>query len=171
MPCLKPWLVMPKRPATTPRPPSLICWPQFLTGSTWGRSGEHAQTSTPCGQFSKVPNSWAVPSKWHDTPIALFMNGNLPVHHALSDALAHPNSCHWVQICFGYDKSSTYFSMRCCRRGHWSGFPLPSLRRSLHPPSCQRPTHTPNHAVVAFRSNSCGFYTFLRSSDIITIMR
>ena len=34
------------------------------------RSGDYAQTVAKCNKFARVPNSWAAPPQWHNTPIA-----------------------------------------------------------------------------------------------------
>jgi len=141
---------------------------------TGSRSGKYAQTTAPKGSFAKVPNSWAPPPKWRNQPLAFILSDFtlldanlcvLPPH----DALKHPKQCRWLQIRYRFDKSATNFSLYRYRRG--TGFLCPvfaALSIIWRTTTLQVPSHEP---LGVYRSDPTGSYTYLRSSEIITVMR
>jgi len=141
---------------------------------TGSRSGEYAQTTAAKGSFAKVPDSWAPPPNWRNQPLAFilsdftFMDEHLCVIPPPT-ALAHTKLCRWIQIRYRFDKSATNFSLRRYRRG--KGFLCPVsaalsiLRRAT---TLQVPANEP---LGVYRSHPKGTYTYLRSSEIIVVMR
>ena len=95
---------------------------------TGSRSGDCAQTTTPKGSFSKVPDSWAPPPKWQNQPLVFILSDFtlLDKHICVilpHEALKNPKRCCWIQIRYRFDKSATNFSLRRYRRG--KGFLCP----------------------------------------------
>jgi len=147
-----------------------ICLGVF-TGS---RSGKYAQTTAPKGSFAKVPDSWAPPPKWRNQPLVFLLSDFTLLDENLCvmpphDALKNPKRCCWLQIRYRFDKSTTNFSLRRYCRG--KGFLCPAfaalsiIRRAT---TLQVPCNEP---LGVYRSNPTGSYTYLRSSEIITVMR
>ena len=141
---------------------------------TGSRSGEYAQTTAPKGSFAKVPDSWAPPPKWRNQPLAFTLSDFTLLDATLCvvpphDALKNPKQCRWLQIRYRFDKSATNFSLRRYRRGR--GFLCPVfaalsiIRRAA---ILQVP---PNEPLGVYRCDPTGSYTYLRSSEIITVMR
>jgi len=144
----------------------------IFTGS---RSGEYAQTVAKRGQFACVPNSWAAPTEWKNTPLAFIVadfafcdvHMRLVKLSILLDATAHASAFIHVRFCF--DESSTNFTIHKHKAG--KGFLCP-VRAAL---SILRRAHLlqvpPLHPVGVFRTHPSGSFTYLQSSDVITVMR
>jgi len=144
----------------------------IFTGS---RSGEHAQTVAKRGHIACVPNSWAAPTEWKGTPLA-FIAADFTFYDAhmrlvklsiLLDATAQAPA--FIHVRFRFDKSSTNFTIRKYKAG--KGFLCPvcaalSILRRAH--LLQVP---PLHPVGVFRTHPSGVFTYLQSSDVLTVIR
>jgi len=144
----------------------------IFTGS---RSGEYAQTVAKRGHFACVPNSWAAPSEWKNTPLAFVADDFTfyDVHMRLmKQSLLLAPKAHtpaFIHVRFRFDKSSTNFTIRKYRAGTSFLCPVRAaisiLRRAqlLDVPSL--------HPVGVFRTHPSGTFTYLQSRDVITVMR
>jgi len=148
------------------------CCIGIFTGS---RLDECAQTVAKRGQFACVPNSWAAPTEWKNTPWAFIaadftfydVHMRLVKLSILLDATAHAPA--FIHVRFRFDKSSTNFTISKYKAG--KGFLCP-VRAAL---SILRRAHLlqvpPLHPVGVFRTHPSGSFTHLQSSDVITVMR
>jgi len=158
----------------TPRPFHTVFDWICLGVFTGSRSGEYAQTTAPKGSFAKVPDSWAPPPKWCNQPLAFMLSDFTLLDEHLCvipphEALQNPKRCSWIQIRYRFNKSATNFSLWRYRRGKGFLCPVPAafsiIRRAtvLQVPS--------NEPLGVCRSSPLGSYTYLRSSEIITVMQ
>jgi hypothetical protein len=143
----------------------------IFTGS---RAGEYAQTVASSGSFSRVPLSWAPPPEWRNMPVAFIASDFTFTDKALNvipltQALKSPKLCHRLQLRFRYDKGPTNFSIRRFCRGQSFLCPVSAaLSILLRASRLGVPKDQP---VGVFRSCPTGRYTYLRSSEIIDVMR
>jgi len=144
---------------------------RIFTGS---RSGEYAQTVAKRNEFARVPNSWAAPPQWRNTPIAFiaadfsFYDQHLRlVSISLLLDLSTPDPL-YVHVRFRFDKSSTNFTIRKYKQGQGFLCPVRTARSILRRASTLKvPAGNP---VGAFRTHPSGSFTYLQSANIIKVM-
>ena len=141
---------------------------------TGSRAGEYAQTHTKRGEYSEVPHDDAA-GPWAGYAIAFIKEDFLLLsrsRHVLPNTwktLQRGKRVHEVQVRFRFDKSKDNFIIRKFRRG--TGFMCPVnavlsiLRRALILKVSDK------EPLGVHRWGTQGHYTYLRSSDLIDVVR
>ena len=139
------------------------------------RACEYAQTIAPRGDYSKIPNT-AAAGDWAGKPIAFiwddfqFFDKNMClVPTTFEDFLSNPSRANELHLRFRFDKSGRNFVIKKYRRGQGLLCALDASHSILtRAYLLQVPANEP---VGVFRPPSSSKYTFLKSDDIISIMR
>ena len=141
---------------------------------TGSRAGEYAQTVAKVGEYSRVPIN-AAAGPWQGYAVAFvisdftFLNDQGHIMKNNRRTLKRSHEVVEFHLRFRFDKSKTNFIIRKFKRG--SGFMCPIeaalaiLRRAL---VLKVPAKEP---LGVYRKGSRGRYTYLRSSEIIDVVR
>jgi hypothetical protein len=140
---------------------------------TGSRACEYAQTTAKKGTYSRIPDEFTA-GKERGLPIAfiysdfVFMDDGRRILSHL-EALKHSDRVTRLRLRYRFDKSGRNFTEKEYARG--SGFLCPIsaaiaiIRRAM---LLKVPPHEP---VGVYRITTDGRYTFLRSSEIISVVR
>ena len=141
---------------------------------TGSRAGEYAQTVAKKGEFSKVPDD-AASGQWAGYAIAfikgdftLLTEGMVVLPNTLA-TLDEPDKIFETHVRFRFDKGKENFAIRKFRRTHSFMCPVKAILSILRRALILNVSDM--EPVGVYRTGTRGRYTYLRSSEIIKIVR
>ena len=138
------------------------------------RISEFAQTSSPRGQFARVPNTIEA-GMWATYPLAFIADDftfycyrHLHMQH--SEVITHPERICFVELRWRFDKSGRNFTVKKFGRGAGLICPIDALVSILRRAHILQVPKL--HPIGVFQApSSKSGYTFLKSDDVIKVMR
>jgi hypothetical protein len=140
---------------------------------TGSRACEYAQTAAPKGTFATIPDEFTA-GDWRGLPIAFIRGdftfldeGRLVIDHVT--ALKQPTTVSRLRLRYRFDKSGRNFTEKEYARGAGFLCPIEAALSIIRRARILRVP--PREPIGVYRTTTAGAYTFLRSNEIIAMVR